>query len=142
MSTADVELPGQQELVDLSGTPGHLAPQLYNASGAGYSGTWGTNSGRPYGDLGNAVEYTGTNGDSATFSFTGTGIQVLSETNSDEGTIDVYVDGTKAETVNAVQRDARCPAADRRHQRSESGLAHGQAGQDRRAVHARSMPSR
>ena len=34
MATADVELPQLQELVDLSGTPGHLAPQLYNASGA------------------------------------------------------------------------------------------------------------
>jgi Carbohydrate esterase 2 N-terminal len=101
MATADVELPTQQELVDLSGTPGHLSPQLYNASGVSYSGTWAVSSGRPDGDLGNAVEYTQTNGDSATFSFTGTGIQVLSETNSDEGTIDVYVDGTKTETVNA-----------------------------------------
>jgi hypothetical protein len=114
MSTADVELPGQQELVDLSGTPGHLAPQLYNASGTGYSGTWATNTGRPYGDLGNAVEYTSTNGDSATFSFTGTGIQVLSETNTDEGTIDVYVDGAKTETVNAYSatRVAQQPVVD------------------------------
>jgi len=114
MSTADVELPAQQELVDLSGTPGHLAPQLYNASGASYSGSWATSTGRPYGDLGNAVEYTGTNGDSATFSFTGTGIQVLGETNTDEGTIDVYVDGTKTETVNAssATRVAQQPVVD------------------------------
>ena len=114
MSTADVELPEQQELVDLSGTPGHLAPQLYNASGAGYSGSWAANTGRPYGDLGNAVEYTSTNGDSATFSFTGTGIQVLSETNTDEGTVDVYVDGTKTETVNAYSatRVAQQPVVD------------------------------
>jgi hypothetical protein len=114
MSTADVELPVQQELVDLSGTPGHLAPQLYNAFGASYSGSWAANTGRPYGDLGNGVEYTGTNGDSATFSFTGTGIQVLSEMNTDEGTIDVYVDGTKTETVNAYSatRVAQQPVVD------------------------------
>ena len=114
MSTADVELPEQQELVDLSGTPGHLTPQLYNASGVSYSGSWATNTGRPYGDLGNAVAYTTTNGDSATFSFTGTGIQVLTETNSDEGTIDVYVDGTKTETVNAdtATRVAQQPIVD------------------------------
>ncbi|HTJ72960.1 MAG TPA: hypothetical protein VL551_35810 [Actinospica sp.] len=114
MATADVELPTLQELVDLSGTPGHLAPQLYNSSGVSYSGTWAVSSARPYGDLGNAVEYTQTNGDSATFSFTGTGIQVLSETNSDEGTIDVYVDGTKTETVNAssTTRVAQQPVVD------------------------------
>ncbi|HET9169118.1 MAG TPA: hypothetical protein VFN97_06765 [Actinospica sp.] len=121
MATADVELPTQQELVDLSGTPGHLAPQLYNASGVTYSGSWGVNAARPYGDLGNAVEYTTTNGDSATFSFTGTGIQVLSELNSDEGTIDVYVDGTKTETVDAdsATRVAQQPVVD------VSGLSQG-----------------
>lgn len=114
MATADVELPGLQELVDLSGTPGHLAPQLYDAPGAGYAGSWSVSSGRAYGDLGDAVEYTTTNGDSASFSFTGTGIQVLSETNADEGTIDVYVDGTKAETVDAYSatRAAQQPVVD------------------------------
>ena len=114
MATADVELPELQELVDLSGTPGHLAPQLYNASGASYAGSWSVSSDRPYGDLGNGVEYTSTNGDSASFSFTGTGIQVLSETNTDEGTIDVYVDGVKTETVNAesATRVAQQPIVD------------------------------
>jgi hypothetical protein len=114
MATADVELPQLQELVDLSGTPGHLTPQLYNASGASYTGSWTANGDRPYGDLDNAVNYTTTNGDSATFSFTGTGIQVLSETNTDEGTIDVYVDGVKTETVNAYSatRLAQQPIVD------------------------------
>lgn len=114
MATADVELPRLQELVDLSGTPGHLAPQLYNASGADYTGSWAVSSDRPYGDLDNTVEYTTANGDSASFSFNGTGIQVLGETNTDEGTIDVYVDGTKTETVNAYSatRVAQQPIVD------------------------------
>ena len=114
MATADVELPELQELVDLSGTPGHLSPQLYNGSGASYTGSWSVSTGRPYGDLDNAVEYTQTNGDSASFSFTGTGIQVLSETNSDEGTVDVYVDGVKTETVDAYSatRVAQQPIVD------------------------------
>lgn len=114
MASADVELPQSQELVDLSGTPGHLAPQLYNASGVTYAGSWSASTDRAYGDLGNAVEYTSTNGDSATFSFTGTGIQVLSEKNSDEGTIDVYVDGVKTETVDAsaATRVAQQPIVD------------------------------
>jgi hypothetical protein len=121
MATADVELPQLQELVDASGTPGHLVPQLYNAAGASYAGSWSVNSDRPYGDLDNAVEYTATNGDSASFSFTGTGIQVLSETNSDEGAIDVYVDGVKTETVDAYSatRVAQQPVVE------ISGLAQG-----------------
>ena len=114
MATADVELPGLQELVDLSGAPGHLAPQLYNAAGAAYAGSWSVSSNRAYGDFGNAVEYTTTNGDSASFSFTGTGVQVLSETNADEGTVDVYVDGVKTETVDAYSatRVAQQPVVD------------------------------
>ena len=121
MSTADVELPTVQTLLDVAGTPGHLAPVMYNAAGASYTGTWSAATGRPYGDLGNAVNYTQTNGDSASFTFTGTGIQVLTETNTDEGDIDVYVDGTKTETVSAYSatREAQQPVVD------ISGLANG-----------------
>ncbi|HEX3779545.1 MAG TPA: hypothetical protein VHX38_07735 [Pseudonocardiaceae bacterium] len=114
MATADVELPTVQDLVDIAGTPGHLAPVLYNAPGASYAGSWSASTNRPYGDLGNAVNYTATNGDSASFSFTGTGVQVLSETAPDEGGIDVYVDGTKTETVSAYSavRAAQQPIVD------------------------------
>ena len=45
---------------------------------------------------------TQTNGDSASYTFTGTGIDVLAETNSDEGGIDVYVDGIKVQSVSAT----------------------------------------
>jgi hypothetical protein len=67
---------------------------MYDAAGASYTGSWSASTGRPYGDLGNAVNYTSTDGDSASFTFTGSGLQVLTETNTDEGGIDVYVDGT------------------------------------------------
>jgi hypothetical protein len=114
INTADVELPTQQTLVDVAGTPGHLAPVMYDAAGASYTGSWAAATGRPYGDLGNAVNYTQTNGDSASFTFTGTGVQVLTETNTDEGDIDVYVDGTKTETVSAYSatREAQQPVVD------------------------------
>ncbi|HEX4223362.1 MAG TPA: hypothetical protein VHZ97_13425 [Pseudonocardiaceae bacterium] len=101
LATADVELPVAQELLDLAGTPGHVAPLNDSDWRATYTGSWNTSGGRGLGDLGDDVHYTATDGDSVSYPFTGTGIQLLSETNSDEGTADVYLDGTKVETVSA-----------------------------------------
>lgn len=101
LATADVELPVAPELLDLSGTPGHLAPLNDDDWRATYTGSWNVSSGRGLGDLGDDVHYTSTDGDSFSYTFTGTGIQVLSETNSDEGSADVYVDGTKVQSVSA-----------------------------------------
>ncbi len=93
MATADVELPVSQSLLTLQGTPGHLAPVNQSAAGASYSGSWQLSTNRNLGDLDNELEYTPSNGDSVTYTFTGTGLEVLSETNDDEGSFDVYVDG-------------------------------------------------
>jgi len=41
------------------------------------------------------------NGDSASVTFSGTGISLVTETNSDEGTIAVSLDGASQGTVNA-----------------------------------------
>ncbi|MHA6765385.1 hypothetical protein [Streptacidiphilus sp. PAMC 29251] len=102
MSTADVELPTAQELLDLSGTPGHLAPANDTSSAATYTGAWSTSTGRAFGDLGNDIHYTGTNGDSVSYSFSGTGLEVLGELSPDQGNVDVYVDGTKTQTVSTA----------------------------------------
>ncbi|HEY3609146.1 MAG TPA: hypothetical protein VGL06_16720 [Pseudonocardiaceae bacterium] len=102
LATADVELPVAQELVDLAGTPGHLAPVNDTDPNATYTGAWGYSSGRHYGDFGDDVHYTSTNGDSVSYTFTGTGVQILSETNTDEGTADVFVDGVPTRTVNTT----------------------------------------
>jgi hypothetical protein len=109
LATADVELPIAAELLDLSGTPGHIAPLNDNDWRATYTGSWNTSGGRGLGDLGDDVHYTSTDGDSVSYTFTGTGIQLLSETDSDEGNADVYLDGKKVETVsaNSAQRLAQ-----------------------------------
>jgi alpha-galactosidase-like protein len=105
MATADVELPVQQSLLTLQGTPGHLAPVNQNAAGASYSGAgWQTYSNRGDGDLDNDVEATMNNGDSVSYTFTGTGLEVLTETNSDEGGFDAYVDG-KQDTSRGFTED-------------------------------------
>ncbi|MBB6406796.1 right-handed parallel beta-helix repeat-containing protein [Arthrobacter sp. AZCC_0090] len=101
LSTADVELPVAQTLLDVAGTPGHLAPVNDNDSHATYTGAWSVSAGRGTNDFNSDVHYTTTNGDSVSYSFTGAGLQVLSEVNSDEGNIDVYVDGTKTQSVSA-----------------------------------------
>lgn len=101
LSTADVELPTTETLLSLNGSPGHLAPVNDTDSSITYTGSWNYASGRSMGDLYDDVHYTTTNGDSVSYTFTGTGIDVLSETNTDEGGVDVYVDGTKTQSVSA-----------------------------------------
>jgi hypothetical protein len=100
LATADVELPLAPELLDASGTPGHLAPLNDTDWRAEYTGSWGYSSGRHLGDLNADVHFTATDGDAVSYTFSGTGIQVLSETSSDEGSADVYVDGKKVSSVS------------------------------------------
>ncbi|MDX2683762.1 hypothetical protein [Streptomyces soliscabiei] len=102
LSTADVELPTTETLLNVKGTPGHLTPVNDTDPAITYTGSWNSSTGRNLGDLYNDVHATTTNGDSVSYTFTGTGIDVLSETNSDEGGIDVYIDGTKVQSVSAA----------------------------------------
>ena len=72
-------------------------------SGITYAGSsWGYSSNRGYGDYDNDVHYTTNNGDSASYTFSGTGIEFVTEMYSDEGNIAVYIDGVFIQTVSAV----------------------------------------
>ena len=94
LATADVEIPILETILSLSGTPGHLAPQNDTDAAATYTGSWTHATGRGYGDFDDDVHATETANDSATISFNGSGIDILGETNSDEGAFEVYLDGT------------------------------------------------
>jgi hypothetical protein len=108
MSTADVELPVVQDLVDLEGNPGHLSPIGPTSSGITYSGSgWGLSTNRGYGDFENEVYSTANNGDSVSYSFNGRGVIALSELNNDEGNVNVYVDGSFYKTVDAYTSGER-----------------------------------
>jgi hypothetical protein len=85
----------------LPGTPTGTTLVNDTDSGITYTGTWHYSSSRGVGDYDNDVHYTATNGDSFSYTFTGTGIDVISEKYSDEGTFDVYIDGNFILTVNA-----------------------------------------
>ncbi|OCT13367.1 hypothetical protein A8709_03700 [Paenibacillus pectinilyticus] len=53
------------------------------------------------GDYGDDVHATSVNGDSFLYTFTGSGIEILSPTGPELGDMDIYIDGQLKETVNA-----------------------------------------
>jgi hypothetical protein len=103
ITTADVELPVDQSLLTAQGTPGHLAPVNQNDKNATYTGGWQTYASRGLGDLGDDVAATTADGDSVTYAFTGTGLEVLGETSGDEGPFEVYVDGKQDTSKNFTE---------------------------------------
>ncbi|SDS50205.1 Right handed beta helix region [Streptomyces sp. TLI_053] len=107
LATADVELPVLERLLDASGTPGHLSPIDDTNAAVRYTGSaWEAyGPGRNLGDLYDTVHATKVNGDSVSYTFTGTGVDVMSETNSDEGAADIYIDGTWVQNINAWNTD-------------------------------------
>lgn len=91
MTKADVELPLLDTLIEANGTPGHLAP--VDDGTATYTGAWATSANRQLGDFGDGVRYTRAAGASVSYAFTGTGLDVLAETNPDQGAFTATVDG-------------------------------------------------
>jgi hypothetical protein len=61
---------------------------------------WSASTGRGYGDADDDVHIAQTNGAEASLTFNGTGIKVAGEKNSDQGLVEVYVDGVSQGTVN------------------------------------------
>ena len=84
-------------------------------------GGWFYSSNRGLGDFQADVHATTTNGDSASYTFTGTGVGYVTETYADEGNVQVYLDGTLQTTVN-------CASTTRKVQQtlwSKTGLSNG-----------------
>ena len=65
-----------------------------------YTGHWKASRKRGFHDFKDDVHYTKTPGDAADFVFTGTGIELLSEKFSDQGSLAVFLDGRHAAGVN------------------------------------------
>ena len=66
-----------------------------------YSGIgWSHNANRGLGDSNNNVHTTTNNGDSVSYTFTGTGIDYITATNTDEGNVDIYIDGSFKKRVS------------------------------------------
>jgi alpha-L-fucosidase len=71
-----------------------------NASGITYSGSWSVSSNRNLGDYNNDVHYSTTNTNYCQYTFTGTRVDYITEKYTDEGNVDVYIDGVLQTTVS------------------------------------------
>lgn len=84
--------------------PIQLTSQELNDSqipAAAYQGAgWSVSTGRGNGDYDDDVHYTVNDGDAFSYTFFGTGIRYVTEVNSDEGNVDVYLDGVFQTTVS------------------------------------------
>ncbi|MEU8819766.1 X2-like carbohydrate binding domain-containing protein [Actinoplanes sp. NPDC048796] len=69
-------------------------------TGIAYAGTWSQSSGRGLGDYNDNVHYTERNGDSFQYTFTGTGVSYVTEMDTSQGEVDIYLDGAFVKTVN------------------------------------------
>ncbi|WP_238008833.1 hypothetical protein KZZ52_44895 [Dactylosporangium sp. AC04546] len=69
-----------------------------------YSG-FSLQSGRTFGDLNGDIHFATANGSTATLTFTGTGIAVYGEQNTDQGNIGISIDGGAQQTVSTVPTD-------------------------------------
>lgn len=68
--------------------------------GITYSGNWGYSSGRGLGDHQDDVHYAETNGAAFEYTFTGTGVDWVTETHESQGEAEVYLDGVLVDTVD------------------------------------------
>lgn len=64
-----------------------------------YTGSWNQSTNRGLGDHQDDVHYSEKNGDSVEYTFTGTGIDYVTETHSSQGDVDFYLDGELKQTV-------------------------------------------
>jgi hypothetical protein len=80
------------------------APTEINDTDAGivYTGTWSYSANRTHGEYQADVHFTAVNGDSVSYTFNGTGISFITETNTDEGNVSFYIDNVLQQTVSCV----------------------------------------
>jgi hypothetical protein len=121
-------LPGIYSLADNSCVASYSGTQQVNDTDPGIqysSGGWSYYDGRPasFNDVNGDVHATANNGDSVSYTFTGTGISYITEKSADVGHVDVYIDGVYQQTVNA-NSSAQNQGAQALY--SVSGLAQGQ----------------
>lgn len=65
-----------------------------------YDGSWSRSTGRGLGDYMDDVQYSEHNGDSFQYTFRGTGVQYITEMDTSQGEVDIYIDGEFKQTVD------------------------------------------
>nr|AYQ75813.1 hypothetical protein EAV92_23475 [Cohnella candidum] len=69
-------------------------------AGISYTGAWNRSWNRGLGDFKDDVHYAETNGDAFEAAFTGTGVEVVTEKDSSQGDVEIYLDGVYQRTVS------------------------------------------
>lgn len=93
-------------------------------AGIVYSGSWGQSGGRGLGDYKDDVHYVEADGSAFQYTFTGTGIDYVTELDASQGDVDVYLDGQFQKTVS-TGRAAGEPRQSQQAVWSVSGLPNG-----------------
>lgn len=83
-------------------SPGAVTTLNNTAAGITYAGGWSLSASRGLGDYQDDVHFTTTNGASFSHTFTGTGVDFVTERNSDQGLVDIFVDGTFQATIDTT----------------------------------------
>jgi alpha-L-fucosidase 2 len=118
-----------QGVKTLSGTASTLGlgaagqPGLVNDTDLTYGANWFQTTARGYGDYNDDTHHTNTVGAEASYTFSGTGVEYLSERFSDMGNVDVYIDNVFQTNVNLNVGGARQA---QQVVYSKTGLASGQ----------------
>lgn len=69
-------------------------------AGIVYTGSWSRSTGRGLGDYQDDVQYTEGNGDAFSYSFVGNGIDYITEKDTSQGEVEIYIDGALKATVD------------------------------------------
>lgn len=72
-----------------------------------YQGSWSHSTGRGFGDHEDDVHYSESVGNAVEHAFVGTGIDLVTETHSSQGDVEIYLDGQLVDTVSTYQADGR-----------------------------------
>lgn len=100
---------GSKSLAGTASTLGldATANPMVNNTDVTYGANWYLTTNRGYGDYNDDTHHSNTIDASAQYTFTGTGVQFISERFSDMGTVDVYLDNAFQATVNLRISGAR-----------------------------------
>lgn len=100
---------GSKSLAGTASTLGldQTANPMVNNTEVTYGPNWHLTTNRGYGDYDDDTHHSNTIDASAQYTFTGTGVQYISERNGDMGTVDVYLDNAFQATVNLRISGAR-----------------------------------
>ncbi|MDI1465036.1 carbohydrate-binding protein [Catellatospora sp. KI3] len=105
--TANNDVKSLRNTASTLGLPGGAVGGLVNDTELSYDANWFQTTNRGYGDYNDDTHHTTTVNAAASYTFTGTGVEYLSERFSDMGNVDVYLDNVLQANVNLNVGGAR-----------------------------------